>query len=80
MAPYTFVADVQLDFHMVPLTSAVGKCQTLVMDSLLLPGLPGWASVEEDVLSPTGARCPKVGLYPVRAFPPREEGGGVIGM
>lgn len=26
--------------------------------------LPTWASVWEDVFSPTGTRCPRVGWYP----------------
>jgi hypothetical protein len=28
-----------------------------------MPGLPGWASVEEDTPSPAGTRCPRVGRY-----------------
>ena len=26
-----------------------------------LPGLPDWTSVQEDVTSPAGTRCPRVG-------------------
>ena len=33
----------------------------LPLDLLLLLGLPGWASVGGDELSPAGTRCPRVG-------------------
>lgn len=36
----------------------------LPLDLLPPPGLPGWASVGEEVLSPAGTGCPRVGWYP----------------
>lgn len=36
----------------------------MALDPLALSGLPGWISVVEDVLSPTGTRCPRVGWNP----------------
>jgi len=41
----------------------LGLC-SLPFDSLPLPGLPGLASVGEDIPSPDGTRCPRVGWYP----------------
>ena len=37
---------------------------SFTLDPLPPHGLPGWASVEENVPSPAGTRCPRVGRYP----------------
>ena len=51
--PHTFVAYMQLGFHVCPLTvgvQAVWRC-CLTLNPLPLSGLPFWASVEEHVFS-----------------------------
>lgn len=58
--------DVQLGCRMGPLTIGAGAVScfcALLLDSLPLPGLPGWTSVEEEVFSPAGTRCPRVVWY-----------------
>ena len=51
---------------MGPLTigEGAGSDSRLPLDPFHLAGLPGWASVGEEVLSPAGTRCPRVGQYP----------------
>jgi hypothetical protein len=60
--PYTFVANMQLGLHVCPLRSGTEVPWPWI--SFPLPGLPGWASVGEDVPSATRNRCPRVGWYP----------------
>ena len=56
-------------------SSANNWSRTLLpaLDPLSLPGLPGWASVGEDVPSPIGTRCPQGGVVPKGGFPFSEE-------
>ena len=37
---------------------------SLTLDPLLLPGLPDWASMEENLPSPAGTRCSRIRWYP----------------
>lgn len=58
---------------------AVSVCSP-PLEHFALPGLLSWASVEEDVLSPVGIRCPR--MVPKRGSPPltrgeRGNGGGI---
>ena len=59
--PATFVADVQFGLHVGPLTIREQAVSDSCLPFALLPllGLPGWASVGEEVLSPDGTRCPR---------------------
>ena len=50
----------------------LGLC-SLALNFLPLIGLPGWASVNKDVLSLSGITCPSVGWYPRELFPFSEE-------
>ena len=57
---------------------AVSDC-CLPLDPLPLPGLPDWGSVGEEVLSPSGTRCPREECYLRGASPFREaEWGGIF--
>ena len=44
-----------------------------------LPGLPHWASMEEDVLSSADTRCPRVKWYRREGFLVSEKERGVMG-
>ena len=61
----------QLGVYMCPLIGVWGVDSDSVACHwiLLLPGLPGWASVGEEMLSPAGTVCFTVGLYPRWASP-----------
>ena len=77
---------------MGPLTSAAGASLTLLPASgSTSPTWTAWLdTIEEEVLSPAGTGCPRVGWYPragdnrwvesVRVGLGRDEGGAVIGM
>lgn len=58
------LADVKLDFHVCPLTSGAGAVSVSVSVPchcipFPLPGLPGNASIGEDVPSPDGLDVPR---------------------
>jgi hypothetical protein len=76
MAPYPFVALVQLGLLEGSLTTGVGAvCDSTACLPLPLAGLPGWVSVGEDALSPAVTGCPWVGAQGGAAFPFTEEKG-----
>ena len=58
----------QLGLPVDPLTIGVGADSDslccLPLDLFHLTGLPGWASLGKEVLSPAGTRCPRVEQYP----------------
>jgi hypothetical protein len=67
LAPYTFVANIQLDHHVGPLTHGVEAVLVSVpchwaLFPVLVP--PGRTSMAEDVPTPASTRCPRVGWYP----------------
>lgn len=65
LGPLPYICrNLQVSLHMGPLTSGVGgvlvsvSCHWILF---LLHGLPGWASVKEDVSSLARTRCPRTG-------------------
>ena len=65
--PNTFVANIQLDHHVGPLTHGVEAVLVSVpchwaLFPVLVP--PGRTSMAEDVPTPASTRCPRVGWYP----------------
>ena len=79
------MANVQLCLHGDPLTLRAGAVLVSTLSHWIpfrLPGLPGWASVGEHVLSLTGTICPRMGLIPKGSSPSlkRRKGGNGGGI
>jgi hypothetical protein len=69
----------QLGLYVGPTTGRAGAILVSVPCHWILfplPGLPGWASVGEDVPSPVETRCPRVGWYPKKTTPSLKRRGG----
>lgn len=72
----------QLGLHVGPLTSGARAALVFVSChwiTFVLPELPGWASVGDDMPSPAVNRCPRVGGTQGEGFSLSEKGRNNVG-